>query len=114
MSNGHSNGHHGGPTPTHSNQNQPTQPQLTSGRIPQPPPDIQSSHFTISPIKHELVHVDLLEGTHSTSARGYNRQLPPPPPHPPHTASAKSKRKNDHVTTTHVNLHERILVHDSS
>ena len=27
-----------------------------------PPPDIQSSHFTISPIKHELVHVDLLEG----------------------------------------------------
>ena len=26
------------------------------------PPDIQSSHFTISPIKHELVHVDLLEG----------------------------------------------------
>ena len=27
-----------------------------------PPPDIHSSHFTISPIKHELVHVDLLEG----------------------------------------------------
>ena len=142
-----SNGNGLGPS-THQINNQPTQPQLTSGRIPQPPPDIQSSHFTISPIKHELVHVDLLEGTdsdyykahsardyslgdvettfdvlnqlegtHSTSARtGYNRQLPPPPPHPPH-ASAKynSKRKtSDHVTTTHVNLHERILVHDSS
>ena len=58
----HSNGSVNGGPPSHQT-NQPTQPQLTSGRIPQPPPDIQSSHFTISPIKHELVHVDLLEGT---------------------------------------------------
>ena len=60
----HSNGNsvNGVGPPTHQT-NQPTQPQLTSGRIAQPPPDIQSSHFTISPIKHELVHVDLLEGT---------------------------------------------------
>lgn len=64
----HSNGSVNGGPPTHQT-NQPTQPQLTSGRIPQPPPDIQSSHFTISPIKHELVHVDLLEGTDFKSSR---------------------------------------------
>jgi len=73
----HSNGNsvNGVGPPTHQT-NQPTQPQLTSGRIAQPPPDIQSSHFTISPIKHELVHVDLLEGTDFKCSRKL-LELPP-------------------------------------
>ena len=84
---------------------------------------IYSKELILKVLEHFLIEINAYatiiksaEGTHSTSARhGYNRQLPPPPPHPPH-ASAKynSKRKADHVTTTHVNLHERILVHDSS
>ena len=51
------------------------------------------AHYTISPLKNELVHVDLLEGTHSSRySNGYSsrsnrsmnsRNLPPPPPMPP-------------------------------
>ena len=66
------------------------------------PPDIQSSHFTISPIKHELVHVDLLEGTHANSSYGSShsqRKLPPPPPQPVYYNGK---------------VNERIILHDSS
>jgi len=68
------------------------------------PPDIQSSHFTISPIKHELVHVDLLEGTHANSSYSSShsqRKLPPPPPQPVYFNNGNK-------------LNERIILHDSS
>ena len=105
----------------------------SNGNVKSEPPDIQSSHFTISPIKHELVHVDLLEGTHKSSNsnpnnsdyKSYNsshgRKLPPPPPHPPtQNQSAPSTQKlpqAHHLAMKQHKrdmIHERIILHDSS